>query len=489
MLKYAALVIAGSCAGSYAMGAACESLSSLSLPHTTITAESVAAGAFAPPAPAGKGKAKGGDAYASLAAFCRVQVTSKPSADSDIKIEYWLPASGWNGNFEANGNGGWSGSITQNTLAAGMQRGYAAAMTDTGHDGGSASFAMGHPEKVVDFGYRAVHEMAITGKALIKAFYGRDAKHSYWNGCSAGGRQGLMEAQRYPEDFDAIVAGAPALNFTGRATQAVWIGQATHKDEASALPQAKFAAIHDAVLEDPTKCKFDPKVLECKGADAPTCLTSAQVETVRRIYSDVVNPRTKSVIFQGHEPGSENGWTTMAGNNVFTIATDTFKFAVFEKTDWDYKTLNFDADMAATQEKTGKVINAMDPNLKPFLARGGKIIQYHGWSDPQISPRSSVEYYKSVAAAMGGASKINDNYRLFMIPGMAHCGGGDATANFDMLAALEQWVEQGKAPDRIEASRVRNGQTDRTRPLCPYPQTANYKGSGSTDDTANFVCK
>jgi feruloyl esterase len=179
----------------------------------------------------------------------------------------------------------------------------------------------------------------------------------------------------------------------------------------------------------------------------------------------------------------------MAGNNVFTIATDTFKYAVFENANWDYKTLNFDSDMATTQEKTGKVINALDPNLKSFMARGGKIIQYHGWADPQISPRSSVEYYKSVAAAMGGPSKINDNYRLFMIPGMAHCGGGDGTANFDMLTALEQWVEQGKAPDRIEAARVRNGQTDRTRPLCPYPQTANYKGSGSTDDTANFVCK
>ncbi|HEV8415804.1 MAG TPA: tannase/feruloyl esterase family alpha/beta hydrolase [Bryobacteraceae bacterium] len=503
MLKYAALIFVGS----YAMGATCESLSSLSIPHTTIVAESVAAGAFAPPAPAaGKGKAKGGgNPFADLAAFCRVQVTSKPSADSDIKIEYWLPAAGWNGNFEANGNGGWSGSITPNTLAAGMQRGYAAAMTDTGHEGGSASFAMGHPEKVIDFGYRAVHEMATTGKTLIKAFYGRDAKHSYWNGCSAGGRQGLMEAQRYPEDFDAIVAGSPAINFTGRSAQAVWIGQATHKDESSALPQAKFAVIHDAaleacdgrsgdgvkdgVLDDPTKCKFDPKTLECKGADAPTCLTAAQVETVRKIYSDVVNPRTKSVIFEGHEPGSENGWTTMAGNNVFTIATDTFKYAVFEDTNWDYKTLNFDSDMEKTEQKTGKIVNALDPNLKPFLARGGKIIQYHGWADPQISPRSSVDYYKSVTKAMGGSSKINDNYRLFMIPGMAHCGGGDATANFDMLAALEQWVDTGKAPDRIEASRVRNGQTDRTRPLCPYPQVASYKGSGSTDDTANFVCK
>ena len=500
MLKYTALIFVAS----YAMGATCESLNSLALPHTSIAAESVAAGAFAPAAPAGgKAKGKGGDAFASLPAFCRVQVTSKPSSDSDIKIEYWLPVNGWNGNFEANGNGGWSGSITTNTLAAGMQRGYASAMTDTGHDGGSASFAMGHPEKVIDFGYRAVHEMAITGKALIKAFYGRDAKHSYWNGCSAGGRQGLMSAQRYPEDFDAIVAGAPAINFTGRSAQAVWIGQATHKDEASALPQAKFAAIHEAVLaacdtkdgvkdgvlEDPTKCKFDPKTLQCSGADAPTCLTAAQVETVKTIYSDVVNPRTKAVIFQGHEPGSENGWTTMAGANVFTIATDTFKYAVFENNNWDYKTLNFDADMATTLQKAGNVINALDPNLKPFLSRGGKIIQYHGWSDPQISPRSSVEYYKSVAAAMGGASKIHDNYRLFMVPGMAHCGGGDATASFDMLGALEQWVEQGKAPDRIEASRVRNGQTDRTRPLCPYPQVATYKGSGSTDDTASFVCK
>lgn len=499
MLVLAALVFVAS----YAMGASCESLSSLAIPHTAIVAESVAAGAFVQAAPAGgKGKAKGGgNPFGDLPAFCRIQVTSKPSSDSDIKIEYWLPVNGWNGNFEANGNGGWSGSITANTLAAGMQRGYAAAMTDTGHDGGSASFAMGHPEKVIDFGYRSTHEMATTGKALIKAFYGRDAKHSYWNGCSAGGRQGLMEAQRYPEDFDAVVAGSPGLNWTGRSTQAVWIAQATHKDEGSAIPGAKFAAIHDAVLaacdardgvkdgviDEPRKCNFDPKVIECKGADESTCLTSAQVETVRKIYSDVTNPRTKQVIFQRHEPGSEMGWNTMAGANPMGLGLDLYRYVIFQDPNWDYKTLNFDADVERAY-KADTSMDAMNPDLSAFVARGGKMIQYHGWADPQISPGSSVAYYQSVVEKMGPA-KVQQNYRLFMVPGMAHCGGGDGTSTFDMLTALEQWVDAGKAPDRIEASRTRNGQVDRTRPLCPYPQVASYKGSGSTDDTANFVCK
>ena len=494
------------CLSTQAVAASCESLSSLSIPHTTIVAESVAAGAFAPPAPAaGKGKAPkaggGGESFANLPAFCRVQVTSKPSADSDIKIEYWLPAAGWNGNFEANGNGGWPGSITPNTLASGMQRGYATAMTDTGHEGGSASFAMGHPEKVIDFGYRSTHEMATTGKALIKAFYGRDAKHAYWNGCSAGGRQGLMEAQRYPEDFDAIVAGSPGLNWTGRSTQAVWIAQAAHKEEGAAIPAAKFAVIHDAVLEacdardgvkdgvvdEPRKCSFDPKVLACKGADDGTCLTAAQVETVRKIYSDVTNPRTKQVIFQRHEPGSEMGWNTMAGPNPLGLGLDLFKYVVYQDTNWDYKTMNFDSDLDRAY-KADAAMDAMNPDLSKFVDRGGKMIQYHGWADPQISPGSSVAYYQSVVEKMGPA-KVQQNYRLFMVPGMAHCGGGDGTSTFDMLTALEQWVDTGKAPDRIEASRVRNGQTDRTRPLCPYPQVASYKGSGSTDDTANFVCK
>jgi feruloyl esterase len=281
----------------------------------------------------------------------------------------------------------------------------------------------------------------------------------------------------------------------------VWIGQATHRDESAAIPPAKFAMIHaaaldqcdaldgakDGIIEDPTRCRFDPKTIECKGEDSPSCLTGAQAETAHRIYSDVINPRTKREIFPGHEPGSELGWNTMAGPNPFTVGTDLFKYIVFNNPNWDYKTFNFDSDFTASM-KADEAMDALDPDIKAFLARGGKIIQYHGWADPQISPRSSVEYYNSVLEKLGGAAKVNDSYRLFMIPGMAHCGGGEATANFDMMAALEQWVEAKKAPDQIAASRVRDGKVDRTRPLCPYPQVAKYKGTGSVDDAANFSC-
>lgn len=481
--------------------ATCDSLNSLKLTNATITATAVAAGSYTPPAPAG-GKGKAPAAMTDLPAFCDVKVVSKPSADSVINIEYWLPDTGWNGNFLAKGNGGWSGSITPNTLADGLRAGYATAMTDTGHEGGSASFALDHPEKVVDFGYRAVHEMAALGKQIVQARYESPVRKSYWDGCSAGGRQGLKAAQMYPADFDGIVAGAPAIMFTGRSSQAIWIGQQTHKSPENALPQAKFAVVHnavlaacdnldgvkDGVLENPRKCNFDPKSIQCKGADAADCLTAGEVETVQKIYADVTNPRTKEVYFPGHEPGSENGWNTMAGANPFGVGIDMFKYVVFSNPDWDYKTLNFDADMTKAM-KAGEPIDALNPNLKPFYDRGGKIIQYHGWGDPQISSRSSVVYYENVAKANGGVSKVQNNHRLFMVPGMAHCGGGDGTATFDMLSALTQWVEQNKVPEQIVASRVEGGKTVRTRPLCSYPATAQYKGSGSTDDAANFTCK
>ena len=480
--------------------ASCESLSSLTLPNTTITvAQSVAAGAFAPAGGGGKGKQNN---FADLPAFCRVAATIKPSSDSDIKMEIWLPVTGWNGNYEANGNGGWTGSIVPGTLATGVARGYATAMTDTGHEGGSASFALGHPEKLIDFGYRSEHEMAVQGKAIIKAFYGTGPKLSYWNGCSAGGRQAMMEAQRYPADFDGIIAGAPGLNWTGRALQSVFIAQATHRDDASFVPSSKFPLIHnavleacdardgvkDGVLEDPTSCKFEPKDLECRGADGPNCLTSAQVATVRAFYSPVLNPRTKQAYFPGFSLGSEMGWNTMGSQQIFGIGSDLFKYVVFQDPNWDYKTFNFDADGERTLKAENGILNAMNPDIKDYLSRG-KLIQYHGWADPQIAPESSLNYYKSVLDKMGGAAKVQGSYRLFLVPGMAHCGGGDGTSTFDMLSALEQWVEKGKAPDQIAASRVRDGKVDRTRPLCPYPQVASYKGSGSTDDAANFVCR
>ncbi len=480
--------------------ATCDSLNSVKVPNATVTATSVAAGAYAAGAPAAKGKA--GPSYTDLPAFCDVKVVSKPSADSLINIEYWLPETGWNGNLLSNGNGGWTGSITANTLAEGLRKGYATAMTDTGHEGGSAAFALGHPEKVIDFGYRAVHEMAAIGKTLVQAKYESPVRKSYWDGCSAGGRQGLKAAQMYPADFDGIVAGSPAVQFTGRAAQAIWIGQQTHKDADSALPAAKFAVVHaavlkacdandkvaDGVLENPRTCKFDPKSIQCAAGDAADCLTPAQVETVNKIYADVKNPRTGEVYFPGHEPGSENGWNTMAGANPFGVAIDMFKYVVKQDANYDYKTLNFDGDMTAAM-KIGSVIDAMDPNLKPFFDRGGKIIQYHGWNDPQISPRSSVTYYEAVAKANGGVSKIQNNHRLYMIPGMNHCGGGDGTATFDMFSALTQWVEQNKVPTTIAASKVADGKAVRTRPLCSYPATAQYKGTGSTDDAANFVCQ
>jgi feruloyl esterase len=480
-----------------ASAATCESLASLKLPDTTITsAVAVGAGAFAAPA-AGRGKQ--GPSFEDLPAFCRVAATLKPSSDSEIKIELWMPATGWNGNLEANGNGGWTGSIAPATLAAGLRRGYAAVMTDTGHEGGSASFALGHPEKVIDFGYRAVHEMTAKSKAIVAAFYEKGPRLSYWNGCSAGGRQGIMEAQRYPEDFEGIVAGSPGVNWSGRSMQAVWIGQATHKDDVSAVPASKFPAIHaaalaacdandgvtDGVIDQPDKCKFDPKIMECKDGDSPTCLTSAQVETVRKIYSSVVNPRTKQELFPPHEPGSELGWNTMAGAQPFGLGTDLFKYIVFQDPNWDYKTFNFDGDASRTRDAS-VAMDALNPNLDRYFARGGKLVQYHGWADPQISPGSSVEYYQSVAARN---KKADESYRLFMVPGMNHCGGGDGTDQFDMLSVLEKWVDTKKAPDQVIASRVRGGKTDRTRPLCPYPQVAVYSGSGSTDDAANFSCK
>jgi len=494
--------------------ATCDSLAALAVPGTSITmAQEVAAGQFTPPAgpgrstapdARGRGPAPGLGPFAGLPPFCRVAATLKPSSDSDIKIEVWMPASGWNGKFQAVGNGGWAGVISYPAMANALRRGYATSSTDTGHVGATGTFALGHPEKFIDFAYRSEHEMTVTAKAIIDRFYGRGPRLSYWNGCSTGGRQGLAEAQRFPDDYDGIIAGASANPRTYLNSWQISIAQATLKDPASFIPPAKYPMIHqavvaacdaldgvtDGIIGDPTRCRFDPKSLECKDADGPSCLTAAQVTAARTVMSPVKNPRSGEEIFPGLEPGTELAWAGLVGGTEpVATALDQFKYVVFKDASWDWRTFDLARDLAAANKADNGTINAVNPDLTRFAGHGGRLLMYHGWSDGSVAPRASVNYYTSVVKAMGGAAKTAAWVRLFMVPGMGHCGGGEGPNTFDTVAALEQWVEQSKAPDRIVASRVANGKVERTRPLCPYPQAAVFTGAGSTDEAANFVCK
>ena len=469
----------------------CSSLSSLTLPAATITAaEPRTTGSF--PHVTG----------ADLPGFCRVTATLTPTSESDIRIEVWLPLAGWNRKLDVVGNGGWSGSIPYAALAAALRRGYAAAGTDTGHEGGGGPW-MQNREKLIDFGYRAVHETTIAAKAIAAAFYDAAPRFSYFTGCSGAGRQALMAAQRYPGDFNGIVAGAPSLNATGRAAFAMWTAQQLRKEAASFIPPANYPAIHDAVLEacdgqdgvrdgvveNPSRCAFDPRVLACGGEASRACLTAPQIRAARAIYEPLVDASTGEAIAPGLSYGSELGWATFGGAQPFALGTEMFRYLVFDDPDWDYRSLNVGSDMTRMRRAEAGVINAMDPDLSAFFARGGKLIHYHGWADPQIQPLSSVEYYERVVRRMGGASNVRGNYRLFMVPGMAHCGSGNGTSTFDMVSALERWAEHDEAPASIPASRVIDGRVDRTRPLCPYPQQAAYRGSGDINDARNFVCR
>lgn len=480
-----------------AAAASCESLAALALPNAAVTsAKPVAPGAFAPPQGRGPNAAAG---FQNLPAFCRVAATLTPSADSDIRIEVWMPASGWNGKLQSVGNGAWAGSISYPALGTAIAAGYAAASTDTGHTGNNANFILGHPDKVLDFAYRAVHEMTVSAKAIVAAFYGNAAAKSYWNGCSTGGRQALAEAQRFPNDYDGIVAGAPANYVTHLQGQQVWVAQQAHRSEASLIPASKLAALHqaaleacdardgvkDGVIEDPTRCHFDPKVLACQDGDGPACLNPAQLRLAEQIYAGPADASGRS-LFPGLEPGSETGWDTLAGARPMSLAVETYEYLVFANVNWDYHTFDPEKDMARADRTIAATMNSTDPNLAPYFSLGGKLLLYHGWADPGIAPANSVNYYTSVAKTMGAAAA--NSIRLFMVPGMGHCRGGDGTDAFDPVSALDGWVVKGQAPERIEASRVRNGVAGRTRPLCPYPQVAQYKGAGSTDDAANFVC-
>jgi len=504
----------------------CERLSSVKIADTTITlAETVAAGTFhGPPA-----SFTGTDIswlYKSLPEFCRVIAEAKPTSDSDIKMEVWLPTSGWNGKLQGAGNGGFAGQIDDMQLALAVKAGYAATATDTGHAGnpGDAAWAKGHPEKIVDFGHRGIHEMTRVSKALVQTYYAKAPQRSYFAGCSDGGREALMEAQRYPEDYDGILAGAPANYWTRLQTLAAGDTQALTLDAASFIPATKIPAIaaavnaacdekdgvKDGILNDPRECKFDPAVIQCKaGEESDKCLTASQIATLNQIYAGLSDSHGHS-LFPGYLPGAEEGpggwgmWITgrVPGTGVIAfISKGYFSNFVYEKPDWDFKSFNVDAALKAAEEKTAAALNAIDPDLSKFQARGGKLILYHGWNDPAIPALNTVNYYESVVAKMG-RKDAESFVRLYMVPGMQHCGGGPGADSFgwvgtsdpthSMNAALERWVEKGIAPGTIIASKHERGDwlhSTMTRPLCVYPLAAKYKGSGDTNDAANFTCQ
>lgn len=485
---------------------ACASLAEERLPNTTITAaQAITTGSFTPPG--------SNNAITNLPPFCRVAGVIEPTSESHILFEVWLPLQKWNGRFAGVGNGGWAGSISFGALVEQVRRGYATASTNTGHEGApgvnAARFAFEHPEQLIDFASRAHHETTLKGKALLRAFYGKPPEHAYWIGCSSGGYEGLMEAQRFPADYDGIVAGAPANNWT-RLMAGDFDGTlAVFKDAASNLPPSALGILYrgalaacdsvdgvtDGVLDDPRRCTFDPATVQCAVNQKPeSCLTPAQVEAARRVYRGLKDPTTRAQLYPGLAAGSEPFWPNRDPANPFPIPISHYKWLVFADPNWDWKTFDF-ADppgyqaFVKAETKFGPILNATDPNLREFRQRGGKLLQYHGWSDQLIAAQNSIDYYESVMSFFGGAGDVRSFYRLFMAPGMAHCGGGPGPNSFDMQAALEDWVERGIAPEEIVATHSTNGVVDRLRPLCAYPKAAVYKGTGDTNDAVNFVCR
>jgi Tannase and feruloyl esterase len=526
----AAIFAVGMASAVMAQTKSCESLAALAVEGAkVVSAERVEAGAFVPPGKIEPWMMGQVGMFKKVGAFCRVVVRATPSADSDILIEVWMPVSGWNGKFQGQGNGGFAGDIGYFALGAAVMGGYATAGTNTGHtaEGTDASWALGHPEKVADYGYRGIHEMTRIAKEEIEAYYAKAAQHSYFGACSNGGRQALMEAQRYPEDYDGILAGAPANYWTHLLTEAISNAQALTFESGSYIPSSKLPAmaravnaacdakdgVTDGVLNDPQQCDFKPEWMLCKKEDSDGCLTAAQVTTLKKLYAGAYNSQDKK-IFPGYLPGAEDGqggwglWITGTAPGkslLFAFGTGYFSNMVYEKADWNYKDAKLDDLLKAADEKTEKSLNATDADLSKFKARGGKLILYHGWNDPAISALNTIDYYGSVMEKMGkqGTEAFT---RLYMVPGMQHCGGGPGATAFgangavlgtkdaqhNISLALEQWVEKGVAPGAVIAAKYENDDQSKgvkmTRPLCPYPQVAKYKGNGDTNDAGSFVC-
>jgi feruloyl esterase len=494
-----AIVLSLSLAAAIATNAApqtaqsCANLASGTLANAKITqVDTIAAGSYTPPGTT--------QSLSNLPAFCRIAAHLTPTPDSDIRAEIWLPLSGWNGNFEAVGNGGWGGAIEYSGMAEALRHGYATSSTDDGSSANDDSFFLNHRARFIDFAYRSEHETTLKAKALILAFYGKPQHYSYWNGCSGGGREGLLQAYRYPTDFDGIVAGDPAT--FKRNAWAMWLANASFKNANGSIPASKYPAIHQAVLDacdkldglqdglidDPRACQFDPAFLLCKRDDSDSCLTAPQIVTARTILSPMKSS-TGAELFPRLEPGTELRWGRLAGGpEPAGLFLDYFRWIVFKNLSWDWRTFDVDRDTPLADE-AAKGIVALEPNLSAFAQHGGKLIIYHGWADQQVAPEASIEFYQSLQVATQSGRGAADSWaRLFMAPGMAHCSGGEGPDTFDKMAAIENWVEHAKAPDSLVAAQLVAGKAIRTRPLCAFPEVAHYLGSGDLTSASSFSC-
>jgi feruloyl esterase len=457
--------------------------------------------------------------------FCRVNLTiNNPSSDDQVNVVVCLPVAGWNGRFQGTGGGGYSGGGTCQNGA--ISAGYATASTDTGHVGNDGTFALNPDgslnwQLIKDFAYLGIHEMTVSAKAVVAAYYGRPARYSYWNGCSTGGRQGLAEAQRYPRDYDGILAGAPAINWDDFIPSMMW-AQVVMNNEQNFVPRCKFraftdAAIHacdkrdgvtDGVIDDPRSCDFDPRTLIGNVTECGV-ITAADADVVRKVWDGPRDRRGRFLWYglaMGTPLAEPNGMAEVNLNPDGTVQTaSAIRYAIWHIGWWvlqdpafNWQTVTYDLFrdyLRRSIRQYGDVMGTDNPDLGGFRHAGGKVLMWHGFADPRIFPEGTIDYYERVIDAMGGgrkgARKTNDFARLFMAPGVGHCGGGvgPQVSNADLFQAVVDWVENDKAPERLIASIRQGTEVVRTRPWCLYPKVAVYRGTGSTDDEANFDCK
>ena len=472
----------------------CEDLASIDLGYTVISgAEIVSAGAFTPPPAPGARPAD----FTGLPEYCRVTGSIQPTENSDIKFEAWLPlAENWNGRFMQVGNGGAAGSMAYASMIQPLTRGYAVVHTDTGHRGtmGDFTWALGEPEKLTDYQYRAAHETTLKGKDITSAFYGGGPERSYWFGCSTGGRQGLVEAQRFPEDYDAIIAGAPANNWEPLQLYSI---HALNNLGPNGLPVSKLGVLkagavaacdagdglEDGIISDFGSCTFTPSQLQCSpGADEGACLTPDEAAAAENIYAGIVTSDGMTAM-PGPGFGSEAEWAAYA-TPFFRIGTSYMQNVVLEDTSWDPATMEVDTHLPILEAHDQGRTAAMDPDLSAFLGQGGKLLMYHGMADGIIPYGNTRDYYESVVETMGSAA--DEGVQFFSVPGMGHCSGGDGASAIDWISAIEAWDETGDKPDQLEASHP-DGRF--TRPICEYPALVTYDGSGDENDAASFTCE